>query len=444
MTNATIFALATAPVKSGIAIIRISGREATQALSLITSAPCPAPNLIKYSIFYNPISSKIIDKGLAIYFKAPHSFTGEDTVELHLHGSKAVISEILEVLSTISGLRHAEAGEFTRRAFINGKMDLIEAEGLADLIDADTSAQKTQAIRQMQGEMSEFYNNIRSQIINCMALLEAYIDFPDEEIPDSVLDDLQNNIINLRNTVQSVLADHKRGQRLREGLRIVIVGAPNAGKSSLLNMLAGRDAAIVSHHAGTTRDVIEVEMDITGYPVILTDTAGLREAENEIEEEGIKRAHARAGQADIKLAIFDGSKLPDIDDYTRNLLDDNTIIIISKSDLISADSPIPTSLNSPILISTKTEKNIDNLLSIIENKVKDFFESAEQPLITRARHRSLLQEADDLLEKSLQDKPLELVCEELRRAALAISKITGKIQVDDILDVIFREFCIGK
>ncbi len=444
MTSHTIFALATAPVKSGVAIVRISGSEAAPALALLTGIYSPAPNYAKYCVIRNPLSGEIIDRGLSLYFKAPHSFTGEDVVELHLHGSKAIISEILESLNRIEGLRHAEAGEFTRRAFVNGKMDLIEAEGLADLINADTKAQKTQAMRQMQGEMSVFYEEIRKQIIKCLALLEAYIDFPDEEIPDSVLSNLKENIINLQNSIASVLADRRRGERLRDGLRIVIIGAPNAGKSSLLNMLAGRDAAIVSHHAGTTRDVIEIEMDIAGYPVILTDTAGLREASDEIEEEGIKRARARAGQADIKLALFSAAELPEIDIHTRELLDDNTIVIISKYDLSSPDSSIPQFHISPIPLSTKTGQGIEELLVTIEEKVKDFFDSGEQPLITRARHRNLLQEAGILLEKSLQDKPLELACEELRRAALAIGKITGKIEVDDILDVIFREFCIGK
>ncbi len=273
MTNQTIFALATAPAKSGVAIIRISGERASPALTLLTGNHSPVPNFAKYCSIQNPLSGEIIDKGLAIYFQAPHSFTGEDVVEFQVHGSIAVIREILEVFSTIDGLRPAEAGEFTRRAFINEKLDLLEAEGLADLIDADTSAQKNQAMRQMHGEMSIFYDDIRIKTISCLALLEAYIDFPDEEIPESVLEQWRKTIISLQTTIRAALADHKRGERLREGLSIVILGAPNAGKSSLLNTLAGRDAAIVSHHAGTTRDVIEVQMDIAGYPVVLMDTA---------------------------------------------------------------------------------------------------------------------------------------------------------------------------
>ncbi len=467
MTNRTIFALATAPAKSGVAIIRISGAGAAPALALLIGAPCPLPNYAKYCVIRNPSSGEIIDKGLVIYFKAPHSFTGEDVVELHLHGSLAVIREVLDVLSGMAGMYAAEAGEFTRRAFINGKLDLMEAEGLADLINADTSAQKTQAMRQMQGAMSVFYDEIRTKTISCLALLEAYIDFPDEEIPESVLAQWRETIISLQKTICDALADSKRGERLREGLSIVIVGAPNAGKSSLLNALAGRDAAIVSHHAGTTRDIIEVYMDIAGYPVILTDTAGLRDAGDEIEEEGIRRARARAGQADIKLALFDAAELPNMDAHTRELLDENTIVIISKVDAVipalSGDlklqiitelfalDPRPKVYPSVgwggvdiVDISTKNNEGIEFLLSKIEEKVKNFFAGNAAPFITRNRHRALLQEAELLLNAALTPKPLELSCEELRRAALAIGKITGKIQVDDVLDIIFKQFCIGK
>lgn len=438
----TIFALATAPAKSGVAIVRISGAGAAPALARLTGVASPIPNLAKYCVIRNPSSGEVIDSGLALYFKAPHSFTGEDVVELHLHGSPAIIREILGALSEIEGLRPAEAGEFTRRAFVNGKMDLLEAEGLADLINAETTAQKTQSLRQMQGEMSGFYEQIRTQTIKCLALLEAYIDFPDEEIPESVLADYKDTVENLRGVIRAACADHKRGERLRDGLSIVIIGAPNAGKSSLLNILAGRDAAIVSHHAGTTRDVIEVQMDIAGYPVILMDTAGLRDAGDEVEEEGIRRAKARAGEADIKLALFDASELPKMDEETTKMLDDTAIVIFSKSDLLL--SSIPQFPNSPILLSTKTGEGIDQLLDLLKEKVGEFFSGGANIFITRTRHRALLEEAEILLAKATEDKALELACEELRRAALAIGKITGKIALDDVLDVIFSEFCIGK
>lgn len=440
MTDRTIFALATAPAKSGVAVIRISGKLAKPVLSLLTGIEKPILNHVYYSAVRRPQSGEIIDKGVILYFQAPHSFTGEDVVELQLHGSIAVIKEVLEVLAEIEGLRHAQAGEFTRRAFLNGKMDLLEAEGLADLIDSETITQKTQAMRQMQGEMSVFYNEIRERTIHCLALLEAYIDFPDEEIPDDVLDEWRQEIIDLQAKIRSACADHKKGERLRDGLSIVIIGSPNAGKSSLLNVLAKRDAAIVSHHAGTTRDIIEVHLDIAGYPVVLMDTAGLRVAGDEIEAEGINRAKIRAGEADIKIALFDGSQLPTMDKETSSLIDENTLVVISKSDLLSTlQTP-----NSTLYISTKTNDGIDQLLLELEQKVVEFFSGGETPFITRSRHRALLLEAELLLGMALQEKPLELACEELRRAALAIGKITGKIALDDILDVIFSQFCIGK
>jgi tRNA modification GTPase len=414
MTNRTIFALATAPAKSGVAVIRISGVKAASALALLISAPCPVPNFAKYSAIYHPISGEVIDKGLVLYFQAPHSFTGEDVVELQVHGSPAVIREILEVLATIEGLRSAEAGEFTRRAFINGKMDLLEAEGLADLINAETYAQKTQAMRQMQGEMSGFYEQIRSKTIHCLALLEAYIDFPDEEIPEEVLSEWRQTIIDLRTAIRSACADRGRGERLRDGLSIVIIGAPNAGKSSLLNVLAQREAAIVSHHAGTTRDVIEVQMDIAGYPVLLMDTAGLREASDEVEGEGIRRAKARAGQADIKLALFDASKLSEIDEQTMEMVDSSTIVIFSKYDLLLENFYVKEQrdkLANPLYLSITTGQGIEQLFSILEERVIEFFSGGNAPFITRSRHRSLLQEAEMLLGFALEDKELELSCE---------------------------------
>ena len=251
------------------------------------------------------LAGEIIDKGLAMYFPAPHSFTGEDVVELHIHGSLAVIRELLEVLSSMDGLRHAEPGEFSRRAFINNKMDLMEAEGLADLIDAETATQKTQAMRQFEGEMSGYYEKLRERIIHSLAHLEAYIDFPDEEIPDSVLTELTGEIQSLQSLIAAALGDRHRGERLRDGISVVILGAPNAGKSSLLNALSKKDAAIVSARAGTTRDLIEVHLDIAGFPAVLVDTAGIRDTADDIEEEGVRRALARAEAADIKMVLFD-------------------------------------------------------------------------------------------------------------------------------------------
>ena len=434
----TIYALATAAGKSGVAIIRLSGPRSLTALQALTNNTDITPRQAHYVTFSIPTNHEIIDRGLALYFAKPHSFTGEDVVECHVHGSFAVIRQMLEMLGQIPGLRPAEAGEFTKRAFINGKMDLIEAEGLADLIDAETSQQKAQALRQMQGEMSQAYEQLRTGIIECLALLEAYIDFPDEELPESVLTSLEASIMDLCGKITAMLGDGRRGERLRDGITVVILGAPNAGKSSLLNAIAKRDAAIVSHQPGTTRDMIEIHLDIAGYPVVLVDTAGLRDSDDEIEREGIRRARQRAETADIKLVLFDGARWPERDATSQALLDDQSIAIITKCDLLSSQT------GEGFFISTQTGQGVDAILEYIETRIVSDYSSHSAPFITRSRHRSFLQDSLKSLEKSTANIELELKCEELRQAAVALGKITGKIQVDDVLDVVFSRFCIGK
>lgn len=441
MSRETIFALATPAAKSGVAIIRISGKQSLYALRSLTGKQSWEPNIARFVTFSRATDHDprfTIDRGIALFFKAPKSFTGEDVVELHTHGSIAVIRELLDTLAQVAGLRPAEPGEFTRRAFINHKMDLIEAEGLADLIEAETPAQKAQALLQMQGNMSRVYEKLRTQIITALAHLEAYIDFPDEEIPPSVLSDLTGEVSALKTTIAEALSDGKRGEKLRQGLSIVILGAPNAGKSSLLNAIAGRDAAIVSHRAGTTRDVIEIHMDLGGFPVTLMDTAGIRDTTDDIEEEGVRRALERAASADIKLVLFDGAYLPELDPRTQELMDANSIAIISKCDMVRKRPP------DMLSISTQSGEGLDELLKRIEFKIASLFSSKAAPLITRNRHRTLLSEAFYHLEKCDLGGPLELACEELRLAASCVAKITGKIAVDDVLDVVFKQFCIGK
>ena len=439
----TIFALATPAGKSGVAVLRISGSRAASALATLTRRPAPAPGSFIYASFLTPHNGEVIDRGLALYFKAPGSFTGEDVVELHTHGSIAVIREMFEILGNIDGLRPAEPGEFTRRAFTNGKMDLTEAEGLADLIEADTHQQKSQAMRQMEGVLSRYYDELRGRMLKALAHMEAYIDFPDEDIPHSVLEGMSGEVANLQETIRLALADDRRGEALREGLHIVILGAPNAGKSSLLNLLANRDAAIVSSQAGTTRDVIEVHLDIAGFPVILTDTAGIRESRNAIEQEGVRRAMARAQAADIKLVMFDGAQLPQLDETSMGLIDERAIVIFNKMDLTRHGVP-ELSQGLTVGISTKTGQGIEPLISLLTRQTTEFFSSANAPMITRNRHRALLSAAFQHLSRFSIHAPLELTCEELRQAALSIGKITGKIEVDDVLDVVFKQFCIGK
>ena len=437
----TIFALATPPGKSGVAIIRISGAAASQVLFKLTSRKEFTERVVTFVTFLTPAGA-VIDKGLAVLFPGPRSFTGEDVVECHIHGGLAVIREFLSVLAAMPGLRYAEAGEFTRRAFTHGKMDLLEAEGLADLIDAETGEQKTQAARQMAGELSRYYQEVRGKMVRVLAHLEAYIDFPDEEIPESVLSGLADETQALQASVRAAMDDKGRGERLRDGISVVILGAPNVGKSSLLNALARRDVAIVSAKAGTTRDMIEVHLDIQGYPVVLVDTAGIRESDEEIELEGIRRALMRADEADIRIKVFDASNWPP--NEADFLADAQAIAVVNKRDVMMHAPEAVVGWERPLAISTRTGEGLEMLLKMIEQRVVQLFSEGAAPFITRGRHRQLLGEVLKCLDNSLIPLPLELRCEELRRAALAVGKITGVIQVDDVLDVIFSSFCIGK
>ncbi len=440
MNRETIFAVATPFAKSAIAVVRISGQGALAALVALTGrSEWPAREMV-YCPLINPHSSLVIDQALVVYFKAPHSFTGEDCAELHIHGSIAVIREVLALLPALK-LRQAERGEFTRRAVLNGKMDMLEAEGLADLIEAETSEQRTQALRQMHGEMSEFYLLLRSSIIKALAHMEATIDFPDEDIPDDLLAEINGEVREVIETIDNTLARHAQGERIRSGISVVIIGAPNAGKSSLLNALSKKEAAIVSHHAGTTRDLIEIHLDIGGFPVILIDTAGIRQAENEIEAEGIERARRRAAEADIRLILFDSTTPPDAESV--KLINEDSIVILTKIDL--AAKQLNKEIYPPLMaeISTATNQGVDELLRLIESRISNSF-SGEGALITRYRHRELLVQAKGHLQQFFTATAIELKCEELRLAATSIAKITGKIAADDVLDVVFREFCIGK
>jgi tRNA modification GTPase len=377
-----------------------------------------------------------IDQGLALYFPAPHSFTGDDVVELHTHGSRAVTTMLFEALAACPGLRMAEPGEFARRAYGNGKLDLVQAEGLADLIDAQTSSQHAQAMRQLGGDTTRRVEALRMAILEPLALMEAYIDFPDEEIPESVLTEATQRIAQLREQLAVLLDDGGIGEKIREGLDVVILGPPNAGKSSLLNRLAKRDAAIVSEQAGTTRDLIEVGIEIGGYAVTLVDTAGIRETSGSIEAEGIRRALHRATHADITLHVCDltaiaGAMAP---------ADENSIMIATKSDLAALPAlPFPV-----IAVSAKTGDGMDALIAALAEKIAQRMDFAASPLITHARHRAAMKEALAALTRFDAHAPLELSCEELRLAGAAIGKITGKIWVDDVLDLVFSRFCIGK
>jgi tRNA modification GTPase len=440
MHGDTIFALASAPGRAGIAVVRVSGdqvRAALQALGCVV----PAPRKAQRAAFKDPTSAEVIDNGLLLYFPAPHSFTGEDVAELHIHGGRAVIDGILAALSSISGLRPAEPGEFTRRAFENDKLDLTEAEALADLVDAETRAQARQALRQMGGALKELYDDWRHRLVQALAHLEAVIDFPDEDLPPEVANKLWGEVGDLTKAIAAHLNDGRRGERVREGLAIAIIGPPNAGKSSLINMLARREAAIVSPLPGTTRDVIEVQLDLDGYAVTVADTAGLREAADIVEDEGIRRARARANQADLKIAVFDGATFPSLDAATLALGDSQTIALVNKADLCPESAPRQSGL---LFMSLKTGAGVDGFLARLHEKVRALSDTGAAMPLTRARHRKALQECVEALERARAATLPELAAEDLRLAARALGRLTGRVDVEEILDAIFRDFCIGK
>ncbi|MCW2235530.1 tRNA uridine-5-carboxymethylaminomethyl(34) synthesis GTPase MnmE [Azospirillum canadense] len=441
----TIFALATAPGRAGVAVVRISGLASGDALAALTGKALPRPREAKLVKLRDPKSGEVLDDALVLYFTAPRSFTGEDVVELHLHGGRAVVAGVVEALGALPGLRVAEPGEFTRRAFENGKLDLTEAEAVADLVDAETSAQRRQALRQMEGALGTLYDGWRERLTRSLAHIEADIDFPDEDLPSSVSDAARPVLATLAAEIDTHLDDNGRGERLREGLHIAIVGAPNAGKSSLLNALARRDAAIVSARAGTTRDVIEVHLDLGGYPVVLADTAGLREAAaDEVEEEGIRRARDRAAHADVKVAVFDATALPALDAATVALVDGDTVVVLNKTDLASDHGGIVVVGQGALSVSARTGAGLADLEKRLTAFAADRLASSGVPALTRARHRSALEECRDALRRAL-DAPLpELMAEDVRLASRALGRITGRVDVEDLLDVIFRDFCIGK
>jgi tRNA modification GTPase len=447
--SSTIFALSSGKGRSGVSVIRVSGSETKNAiLKLTKKGRLPLPRTASLNWFYDPLTNVRLDHGLVILFPGPNSFTGEDVAEFHIHGGYAVVAGFLEALSNIENLWPAEAGEFTRRAFDNGKMDLTAAEGLADLINAETEGQRRQALRQMDGNLAQLYEGWRHEIITAMAYLEADIDFSEEEIPEDVTERIKPIVEKLHAAIISHLSDGHRGERLRHGLQVVILGAPNAGKSTLLNYLSKRDVAIVSDIAGTTRDVLEVHLDIAGFPVSIIDTAGLRASDDVIEVEGIKRAEARAENADLKIVIIDDSSKTTMNAKMQKHLDENTLVIFNKVDLgsHSKDSFDDNNILGSWSISVKTGLGLDDFMRALEDQVGKRMELTDAPSLTRTRHRLNLQNAKDHLERFLQAEhfELELLSEDLRMAARDIGKITGYVDVEDILEKIFTEFCIGK
>ncbi len=440
MTSAeTIFALASAAGRAGIAVIRLSGPHTRQAITELGCA-MPQPRKATRALFREPATGDVLDDGLLLWFPAPNSFTGEDVAELHVHGGRAVVESILDVLSNVAGLRVAEPGEFTRRAFAHDKMDITQAEALADLVDAETRAQQRQALRQMGGALKEIYDDWRHRLVQALAHLEAVIDFPDEDLPPAVADKVWGEVDDLRDSIAQHLDDGGRGERIREGLMVAIIGPPNAGKSSLLNLLARREAAIVSAIPGTTRDIIEVHMNLDGYAVTLADTAGLREAGDVIEDEGIRRAKRRAADADLKIVVFDGATFPVRDEATEALIDDDTLVVINKGDLLGR----PRLPKDTQLISVKTGEGIEDFFATLQARIAAKSDTGAAMPLTRARHRKALEECVESLKRAKAAHLPELAAEDLRLAARALGRLTGRVDVEEILDVVFRDFCIGK
>ena len=430
----TIYALASGLGIAGVAVIRISGAESLSILKKLTEITNPAPNHAYFSAL--SFKGKILDKALVLYFRAPHSFTGEDILELQVHGGRGVIQAVLQALGSFKHCRPAERGEFSRRAVINGKMDLTEAEGLLDLVHAETEQQRRQALAQMDGNLSKLYESWRSQLVHHLAYAEAFIDFPEEDIPPEKEKEINTNIQTLIEHIQTHLNDEKRGERLREGFQIAIIGAPNVGKSSLINTLTHKEVAIVSQIAGTTRDIVEAHLDVDGFPVILADTAGLRESAGQIEAEGIKRAVKKAEQADLILFVQDATAKK-AQEPPKSLLKKRIITIWNKTDLLKIKQK-----KGGHFLSAKTGAGVTALWTEIKQILLD--SASAGAVITRERYRVALKECVSHLKSALQATALELKTEDLRMAARSLGRITGRIDVDELLDVIFRDFCIGK
>lgn len=439
----TIYALASGRGRAGVAVVRLSGGGAASALAHLTRKPLPEVRRATRRNIYRYGKKTLIDQSLVIYFKGPDSFTGEDVVELHLHGGPVLLASLFAELATLDGLRTAEPGEFTRRAFEHGKMDLTEAEGLGDLVNAETEAQARQALRQMQGELGRIYDGWRAELVTALAHLEADIDFPDEDLPGGVAAAIAPRMTALRAAIEAHLADGRRGEKIREGLDVVILGAPNVGKSSLLNALAHRDAAIVSEQAGTTRDIVEVPMDLAGYPVVIADTAGLRDSGDMIEREGVRRARARAETADIRV-FMTVAAAPDLPIDFADLVKPGDYHLINKIDRVDDKAlrrEFPVGAQE---LSVKTGAGLEGFLKRLETDVIARLDLSGAPALTRVRHRRALEDCTAALARFETATDAELAAEDIRLAVRALGRITGRVDVEDILDIVFGDFCIGK
>ena len=442
----TIYALSSGPGISGIAVIRVSGAETSKVIKFLTGKEPPKPRVATLRKINKINTSELIDEGIILWFPGPQSYTGEDMAEIHVHGSKAVVDALHFSISKIENCRLAEPGEFTKLAFQNGKINLLKAESITDLISSETEIQRQQAMKIMSGKSSHEFNFLRDKLLKILSHVEAKIDFPDEDLPNNILNEIKNSSDEVINKIKKILNDKKVGERIREGFKIAILGPTNAGKSSLINHLSNRDVAIVSEIAGTTRDVIETHLNIDGYPVIISDTAGIRDSKDEIEKKGIKLSLNKAEEADLKLVVIDAKSF-DFTDILKGLLDENAILVINKSDLLEKDIDPEIKKTNHVLISIKKNVNIDELILKIKNNLKNKFILSDDILITRERHRQHLQQCLDHLNNFNQKKEIEdfdKAAEDLRLATRQLGMIVGKVDVEEILGSIFNDFCIGK
>jgi len=434
----TIFAPITSCFASSIIVIRISGSKTIECLRRLGFNRDLEGQKTYYHKIFDPINSQLIDEVLITFFKSPKSLTGEDAAEISIHGSSFILKKVFSILSQVENVRFAKAGEFLQRAFLNGKIDLVQAEAIPDLIASETEAQHSQALRQLQGDLGKIYDSWREKLIEISARIEAFIDFPDDDLPQDLIDKIEMDVRNLSSEIVMHLDDKKIGQKIKDGLSLAIIGSPNVGKSSLINFLANSDVAIVSDIAGTTRDIVETHLAIAGVPIKIADTAGLRSTIDLIEKEGIKRALKKAEMADIKIFMFD-AKNPILRDEDLALIDEKAIVVINKIDL--ADD---FNFEGAIKISLNENLNTKQLIQKLEERVLQILPKNNHPLITQERYRVILQEALLNLESFSLQKNIELAAQDLRLACLEIGKITGKIDIENILDAIFSRFCIGK
>ena len=442
----TIYALSSGSGIAGIAVIRISGIKSSHAIKALTNTALPKPKTAVIKKFTKINTSELIDEGLLLWFPGPASYTGEDMAEIHVHGSIAVVRAILDQLSKLENCRLAEPGEFTKIAFQNEKINLLKAESISDLISAETEIQRQQAVKIMSGISSEKFNSLREKLLKILSNVEAKIDFPEEDLPDDVIKNIKNDSEKIRLEIEKILNDQKVGERIREGFKIAIIGPTNAGKSSLLNYLSNRDVAIVSEIAGTTRDVIEAHLNLDGYPVVISDTAGIRESQDEIEKKGIKLALKRAEDADLNIIVIE-PKSVNFTGFLNDLVSEKSIIVINKIDLGYKDINQQIEKFNPIFLSIKNETNLDELINRIKDKLKNKFVSSNETLITRERHRQSLEACVQNLinfEEKNSHEDFDKAAEDLRLATRHLGMIVGKVDVEEILGSIFNDFCIGK